>query len=94
MKARIPKNEYDPNTIGVPKKLIEDKQYAKEFWEYLIQSNPEGDYGEFEGWYNKLCVLDFKQKLHNTPLPNSNRASRRAKKAEMRKVKKTEKGGG
>ena len=91
MKARIPKNEYDPNTIGVPKKLIEDKQYAKEFWNYLTQSNPEGDYGEFEDWYSKLCVLDFKQKLHNTPLPN--RASRRARKAEMRKAEKTEKGG-
>jgi len=91
MKARIPNNEYDPNTIGVPKKLIEDKQYAKEFWEYLTQSNPESDYGEFEDWYNKLCVLDFKQKLYNTPLPN--RASRRARKAEMRKAEKSEKGG-
>ena len=82
MKARIPKNKYDPNTIGVPKKLIEDKQYAKDFWEYLTQSNPEGNYGEFEDWYNKLCVFDFKQKCYtiSSMAIGTNRATRRADK--------------
>ena len=82
MKARIPKNEYDPNTIGVPERLIKDKQYAKEFWEYLTQSKPDGDYGTFDEWYDNLCTLNFKQKCYtiSSVAIGSNRASRRAKK--------------
>lgn len=87
MKARIPKKDYDPNTIGVPKKLIEDKQYAKEFWDYLTQSKPEGEFGTFDDWYNNLSTLDFKQKCYtiSSIAIGVNRATRRADKNKQRR---------
>ena len=92
MKARIPKNEYDPNTIGVPKKLIEDKQYAKEFWEYLTQNNKDENYGEtFDEWYDKIRTVDFMQKIRTTHA-KPNRATRRANAKMKRRAVKDKKG--
>lgn len=66
MKARIPKNNnYDPDSIGIPKKLLESKEYAKDFWNYLTQSSPNKDYGEtFDEWYDRLTTLAFTQKIN------------------------------
>ena len=68
MKARVPKkfynNDYNPDSIGIPKKLLESNEYAKDFWNYLTQSNPNKDYGEtFEEWYDKLTTLAFTRKV-------------------------------
>ena len=68
MKARVPKklynNNYDPDSISIPKKLLESKEYAKDFWNYLTQASPNKDYGEtFEEWYDKLTTLAFTQKV-------------------------------
>ena len=66
MKARIPKknSNYNPDSIGVPKKLLEDSEYAKEFWNYLTQANPDKDYGDnFEAWYDKLNTYEFTRKV-------------------------------
>ena len=68
MKARVPKkfynNDYNPDSIGIPKKLLENDEYAKDFWNYLTQANPNKDYDEtFEEWYDKLTTLAFTRKV-------------------------------
>lgn len=68
MKARVPEkfynNDYNPDSIGIPKKLLENIDYAKDFWNYLTQANPNKDYGEtFEEWYDKLTTLAFTRKV-------------------------------
>ena len=68
MKARVPKkfynNDYNPDSIGIPKKLLESNEYAKDFWNYLTQANPNKDYDEtFEEWYDKLTTLAFTRKV-------------------------------
>lgn len=68
MKARVPKkfynNDYNPDSIGIPKKLLESNEYAKDFWNYLTQASPNKDYDEtFEEWYDKLTTLAFTRKV-------------------------------
>ena len=61
MKARIV-NSTSVNTI--PPRLIKDKSYAKEFWEYLCKANPNENYGNnFDEWYDKLLTLNFSHKV-------------------------------
>jgi len=61
VKARIVTND-SVNTI--PPRLIKDKAYAKEFWEYLCKTNPNKNYGNnFDEWYDKLLTLNFSHKV-------------------------------
>lgn len=60
MKARI----INKGNARVPKKIIEDEQYAREFWEQLKESVPDGNYGKsFNEWYDKIRTLDFYYKV-------------------------------
>lgn len=69
MKARIVDNTStnvanNTSTNGIPIKLLKDKSYAKEFWEYLCKANPNENYGDsFEEWYDKLTTLNFVHKV-------------------------------
>lgn len=61
MKARIA-NSNSENSI--PPRLLKDKTYAKEFWEYLRKANPNENYGDsFDEWYDKLKTLNFVHKI-------------------------------
>lgn len=63
MKARIIQR---PNNSRVPQKIIEDKQYAREFWEHLVEGNPDGNYGaSFDEWYERVRTLAFVQKMND-----------------------------
>ena len=47
----------------VPKRIIEDREYAEKFWKELKTKLPNGNYGEsFDEWYEKVKLVDFYNK--------------------------------
>ena len=61
MKARIKPKFYQ---MEIPRKIIQNEEYARDFWNRIKEENPDGDYGDsFEDWYDKIKTVDFFNKV-------------------------------
>lgn len=60
MKARI-----KPKTsTRIPKKIIKDEQYARDFYNAIKEINANANLGDsFEEWYEKIKLTDFYWKI-------------------------------
>ena len=60
MKARI----IYKNNNRVPKKIVQDEQYARDFYNAIKENNINANLGNsFEEWYEKIKLTDFCWKI-------------------------------
>ena len=68
MRARI-KPETLVNTpnktlVEIPKKIVQDEQYARDFYDTIKEHNVNANLGNsFEDWYEKIKLADFYWKI-------------------------------
>lgn len=62
MKARIIDK---PKRTEVPKRVITDEAYAREFWKQLQASaEKQNDELEFTAWWDHIKTVDFAERLY------------------------------